>query len=90
MGGWMGCWGVLGDGAISVDDEGRGNIPLGDRVMLNNGCNFYLEVGIEIGAHSMIGAGAIMTKDIPERAVAVRNPVKAIRTCDCPDNLVRR
>ena len=34
--------------------------------------------GAEIGAFAMIGAGALVTKDIPERALVIGNPAKII------------
>jgi acetyltransferase-like isoleucine patch superfamily enzyme len=46
--------------------------------------------GVTIGDHSVIGAGSIVTKDVPERAIAVGNPAKVIKTFDCPDDWVRR
>ncbi|MGH0418212.1 sugar O-acetyltransferase [Bacillus cereus] len=38
--------------------------------------------GIKIGANSVIGAGSIVTKDIPANVVAVGNPCKVIKTID--------
>ncbi|MDX1903850.1 MAG: acyltransferase [Thermonemataceae bacterium] len=35
--------------------------------------------GVRIGRNAIIGAGAVVTKDIPERAVVVGNPAKVIR-----------
>ncbi|GGC99288.1 acyltransferase [Vreelandella lutescens] len=43
------------------------------------GANATLLPGITIGAHSMIGAGAVVTQDVPENAVVVGNPAKIIR-----------
>ncbi len=34
--------------------------------------------GITIGAHAMVGAGAVVTKSLPERAIAVGNPAKVV------------
>jgi acetyltransferase-like isoleucine patch superfamily enzyme len=39
--------------------------------------------GIEIGEEAFVGAGAVVTKDVPARAVVVGNPARAIR--DVPD-----
>lgn len=38
--------------------------------------------GIEVGKHAVIGAGAVVTKDVPDYAVVVGNPAKVIRTLD--------
>ncbi len=35
--------------------------------------------GIRIGKNAMVGAGAVVTKDVPENAVVVGNPAKVIR-----------
>jgi len=43
------------------------------------GANATLLPGITIGRYAMIGAGAVVTKDVPERAVVVGNPAKIIR-----------
>ena len=38
--------------------------------------------GVTIGDGCVIGAGAVVTKDIPENSLAVGNPAKVIRTID--------
>lgn len=43
------------------------------------GANATLLPGITIGRYAMIGAGAVVTRDVPERAVVVGNPGKIIR-----------
>src|SRR5206468_5515093 len=35
--------------------------------------------GIEIGEEAFVGAGAVVTKDVPARAVVVGNPARQIR-----------
>ena len=35
--------------------------------------------GVKIGAHSIIGTGAVVTKDIPEYSIAIGLPAKVIR-----------
>ncbi len=39
--------------------------------------------GIEIGEEAFVGAGAVVAKDVPPRAVIVGNPARVIR--DVPD-----
>lgn len=36
--------------------------------------------GVTIGNNSVIGAGSVVTKDIPANVVAVGNPCRVIRT----------
>jgi len=39
--------------------------------------------GVEVGAEAFVGAGAVVTKDVPAHAVVVGNPARRIR--DVPD-----
>ena len=43
------------------------------------GANATLLPGITIGEYAMVGAGAVVTKDVPAKAVVVGNPAKIIR-----------
>ena len=48
------------------------------------GANAVLLCGIEVGSYSMIGAGAVITRDIPDYALVVGNPARRIGwTCQC-------
>jgi maltose O-acetyltransferase len=38
--------------------------------------------GVTIGARSVIGAGSIVTRDIPEGVLAAGNPCRVIRAVD--------
>ena len=38
--------------------------------------------GVCIGKHAIIGAGSVVTKDVPDYAVAVGNPAKVIKMLD--------
>jgi UDP-2-acetamido-3-amino-2,3-dideoxy-glucuronate N-acetyltransferase len=42
------------------------------------GANATIVCGVRIGRHAMIGAGAVVTKDIPDYALVVGNPAKTI------------
>lgn len=44
------------------------------------GGNVVIVPGITIGNYVVIGAGAVVTKDIPDNSLAVGNPAKVIRT----------
>lgn len=43
------------------------------------GANATLLPGITIGRYAMVGAGAVVTKDVPDNAVVVGNPARIIR-----------
>lgn len=55
------------------------NIPvhIGNHVWIGAGA--VILPGVKIGDNSVIGAGSIVTKDIPENSVAVGNPCRVIR-----------
>lgn len=43
------------------------------------GSNATILCGISIGANSIIGAGSVVTKDIPDNVIAAGNPAKVLR-----------
>lgn len=43
------------------------------------GANTVIVPGVTIGKNSVIGAGSVVTKDIPENVVAVGNPCRVLR-----------
>lgn len=53
-------------------------ITIGSYVWLGGGV--ILCPGVKIGDHSVIGAGSVVTKDIPADVVAAGNPCRIIRT----------
>ncbi|MEW8087722.1 MAG: hypothetical protein AB2823_19340, partial [Candidatus Thiodiazotropha endolucinida] len=54
-----------------------GDVICGEETYLGLGCQVIERV--RIGRGSLIGAGSTVTRDIPERMVAVGSPAKAIR-----------
>lgn len=38
--------------------------------------------GVTVGKHAIVGAGSVVTKDVPDYAVVVGNPAKIIKTLD--------
>ena len=52
------------------------------------GANATIRCGITIGRCALIGAGAVVTKDIPDYAIVVGIPAKQIGwVCECGNNL---
>lgn len=43
------------------------------------GANATLLPGIRIGMHAMVGAGAVVTCDVPARAIVAGNPARVLR-----------
>lgn len=52
-------------------------VKIGDNVWI--GGNSVICPGVQIGSNSVIGAGSVVTKDIPEWSIAAGNPCKVIR-----------
>jgi len=42
--------------------------------------------GVTIGDHAVIGAGAVVTRDVPAKTIVAGNPAKPLRTFECPDD----
>ncbi|KAA8561486.1 MULTISPECIES: acyltransferase [Pseudomonas] len=43
------------------------------------GANATLLPGVTVGSYAMVGAGAVVTKNVPDRAVVIGNPATIIR-----------
>ena len=71
---------LITDGDAHLDDP-RSREPkpvhICDNVWL--GMNVTILKGVTIGKNSLIGAGSIVTKDIPENVIAAGNPCKVVR-----------
>jgi serine O-acetyltransferase len=60
---------------------GRGGFPvIGDRVDLCSGCLIF--GGIRVGDDVIIGAGAVVSHDVPDKAIMVGNPARQVGTTD--------
>ncbi|MDD7518100.1 acyltransferase [Ruminococcus flavefaciens] len=46
------------------------------------GANVVVLRGISIGKHAIVGAGSVVTKDVPDYAVVVGNPAKVVKMLD--------
>ena len=46
------------------------------------GANVTILPGVVIGEHALVGAGSVVVKDVPDRAVVVGNPARVIKTLD--------
>ena len=55
----------------------KGPVIIGKYVSIGEGC--IILPGVTIGDHSVIGANAVVTKDIPPYSVAVGNPAKVVK-----------
>jgi acetyltransferase-like isoleucine patch superfamily enzyme len=56
------------------------------------GCNVWIShratilPGVTVGDHAVIGAGAIVTKDVPAKTFVAGNPARPMRSLDCSDD----
>jgi len=67
-----------GVGSVVLED----NVWLGDSVIV---CK-----GVRIGRNSVIGAGAVVTSDIPPNVVAAGNPARVVKELDAEREFVTR
>ena len=65
----------IDDVTVPMNTQGNAEekpVTIGDDVWI--GSRVIILPGVKIGSHSVIGAGAIVTKDVPEYAIAAGNP----------------
>lgn len=55
-------------------------IIIGNDVLIGTGCTILK--GVKIGDNTIIGAGSVVTKDIPSNCIAAGNPCKVIKMLD--------
>ena len=73
------------DGAakqMRADDDGAGAVIIGNNVFI--GVNAVILRNVRIGDNSVIGAGAVVTADIPANSLVAGNPAKVIRSISTP------
>ena len=46
------------------------------------GAGAKIRPGVRVGRHAVVGAASVVTKDVPDYAVAVGNPTKVIKMLD--------
>lgn len=88
----------IGDGVTIYDTNFHPVVPGGevksgpvniqDDVWLGNGV--LILPGVSVGRGSVVGAGAVVTQDIPQGSLAVGSPAKVVRGFDVPVDYQRR
>ncbi len=80
----------IGPGTVLLDDphpmkcprwnECKGGVKIKKYAKIGGGC--VILPGITIGEHSVVGAGACVTKDVPDYTVVVGHPAKITKKVD--------
>jgi acetyltransferase-like isoleucine patch superfamily enzyme len=66
--------------AIADQGVSTAAVTIADDVWI--GGNVVILAGISIGEHAVIGAGSVVTKDVPPYSVVVGNPAKIVKKYD--------
>ena len=67
---------------LHADNDAVLPIQIGDNVWI--GMRAIILKGVTIGNNSIVGAGAVVTKDVPANAVVAGNPAKLVKHLDTP------
>ncbi|MCG3400375.1 acyltransferase [Staphylococcus massiliensis] len=57
-----------------VDEFRKGNVQIGDYTLI--GANVTILPGVTIGNYAKVGAGTVVTKNVPDHALAYGNPMQ--------------
>lgn len=77
---------ITHDGATSLVRDAAGRrqrfaaVTIGDDVFI--GGNSLVLPGVAIGSRVIVGAGSVVTRDIPDNSVVAGNPARILRTFD--------
>ncbi len=81
-----GCHFINHDGGVLILRDRFPSLELTDRIFIGNdvyiGMNCTILPGVSIGDSVIIGAGSIVSKNIPSNSVAAGVPAKVIKTLD--------
>lgn len=79
---WHGIYNRLQTVGESAPVVLKDNVWIGDSAII---CK-----GVTIGENSVIGAGSVVARDIPENSIAVGNPARVVRELDPSAEIIKR
>jgi acetyltransferase-like isoleucine patch superfamily enzyme len=62
---------------LNIRDTDESAVTIGDHVWI--GAHVIILPGVSIGQHAAVGAGSVVTRDIPAYCLAVGNPARVVR-----------
>jgi acetyltransferase-like isoleucine patch superfamily enzyme len=68
------------DSEIDLNERRCAQVLIDDDCFI--GAGVIVLKGVHIGARTVIGAGSVVTKDIPSDVIAAGNPCKVIKNCN--------
>jgi len=72
----------LGGGPKRESDWIVSGVTVADGASIGGGCTVL--PGVHIGRFAMVGAGAVVTRDVPDHGLVVGNPARLVGyICDC-------
>lgn len=74
------------DASKTIFEQGYPEPTISDSIILRRGCwigaGVIIMPGVEVGENAVIGAGTVVTRSVPKRAIFAGNPGKIIRIQD--------
>lgn len=78
---------TTGSGGLQTEDDWK-VIPTVVKQGASIGSGATILAGVTIGEQAIVGAGSVVTKDVPPRTVVAGNPARILRTLDGKDKKV--
>lgn len=72
---------VRDDGTMQTDDDWQ-VVPTYVKEGVSVGTSATILCGVTIGRNAVVGAGSVVTRDVPENTVVAGNPARVIPTAD--------